>query len=89
MSQRQRTLRTLAGPLKTVARLKLAMRLLRLKVQLIDDRWLTLPAADAPWDDVRRKSELQRRQDRLRKLHPERLWAEPLHWTARLVTLWR
>lgn len=36
-------------------------RQLRLEVQLIDDRRLTLPPADAPWDNVRRATELRLR----------------------------
>ena len=62
-------------------------RLLRLEIQLIDDRQLMLPPADGPWDDVRRDNELQLRQHRLQQLRIQRMWTEPLHWTARLVTL--
>ena len=85
----RRALRTVEDPPHTLAWLGATERMLRLEIQLIDDRWLTLPPDDSPWDDVRRAAELQLRQHRLRQLHRERLWASPLHWTARLVTLGR
>ena len=85
----RRALRALEQPPHTLAWLGATERLLRLEVQLIDDRWLTLPPADSPWDEVRRNNELQLREQRLRALRRERLWAEPLYWAARLVTLGR
>ncbi len=85
----RRTLRALAEPPHTLAWLGTTERLLRLEIQLIDDRLLTLPPADAPWDDVRREHELLVRQDRLRELRVLRLWTEPLHWAFRLLTLGR
>ncbi len=85
----RRTLRALDEPPDTLAWIGMTERLLRLEIQLIDDRQLTLPAADGPWDDVRRDNELQLRQHRLRQLRVQRVWTEPLHWTARLVTLGR
>ena len=85
----RRALRALEAPTHTLAWLGTTERLLRLEIQLIDDRRLTLPPADVPWDEVRRDSELLLRQDRLRKLRRERLWAEPLHWALRLLTLGR
>ncbi len=85
----RRALRALEEPPHTLAWLGATERLLRLEIQLIDDRRLTLPPADAPWDKVRRENELLLRQDRLRALRMQRLWTEPLHWTARLVTLGR
>ncbi len=85
----RRALRALDEPPHTLAWLAATERLLRLEIQLIDDRQLTLPPADAPWDGVRRENELQLRQDRLRELRRQRLWTEPLHWTARLLTLGR
>ena len=85
----RRTLRALDEPPDTLAWIGMTERLLRLEIQLIDDRQLTLPPADGPWDDVRRDNELQLRQHRLQQLRIQRLWTEPLHWTARLVTLGR
>ena len=85
----RRTLRALDEPPDTLAWIGMTERLLRLEIQLIDDRQLTLPPADGPWDDVRRDNELQLRQHRLQQLRVQRLWTEPLHWTARLVTLGR
>lgn len=85
----RRTLRALAEPPHTLAWLGATERLLRLEIQLIDDRHLTLPPADAPWDDVRREHELLVRQDRLRELRILRLWTEPLHWAFRLLSLGR
>ena len=85
----RRTLRALDDPPDTLAWIGMTERLLRLEIQLIDDRQLTLPPADDVWDDVRRDNELQLRQHRLRQLRVQRVWTEPLHWTARLVTLGR
>ncbi len=85
----RRTLRALAEPPHTLAWLGATERLLRLEIQLIDDRRLTLPPADAAWDDVRREHELLVRQDRLRELRIRRLWTEPLHWAFRLLSLGR
>ncbi|MCY4617748.1 MAG: hypothetical protein OXD50_04220 [Chloroflexi bacterium] len=85
----RRALRALEAPPHTLAWLGATERLLRLEIQLIDDRRLTLSPADVPWDDVRRESELLLRQDRLRKLRVQRLWTEPLHWALRLLTLGR
>ena len=85
----RRTLRALDEPPDTLAWIGMTERLLRLEIQLIDDRQLTLPPADGVWDDVRRDNELQLRQHRLQQLRIQRLWTEPLHWTARLVTLGR
>ena len=85
----RRTLRALDDPADTLAWIGMTERLLRLEIQLIDDRQLILPPADGPWDDVRRDNELQLRQHRLWQLRVQRAWTEPLHWTARLVTLGR
>jgi len=85
----RRALRALGAPPHTLAWLDSTERLLRLEIQLIDDRRLTLPPADVPWDDVRRESELLLRQDRLRRLRIERLWTAPLHWLLRFLTLGR
>lgn len=60
-----------------------------LEVQLVDDRRLTLPPDGSPWDDARRDTELQLREHRLRELCRQRLWTEPSHWAARVVTLGR
>lgn len=89
LAEWRRTLRALEEPPNTVACLQLEERLLRLEIQLVDDHRQTLPPADGPWDRVRRESEVQLRQQRLRELRRERLWAEPLHWVGRLVTLGR
>ena len=85
----RRTLRALDEPPDTLAWIGMTERLLLLEIQLIDDRQLTLPPAEGPWDDVRRDNELQLRQHRLQQLRIQRVWTEPLHWTARLVTLGR
>ena len=85
----RRAVRAVENPPHTLAWLGATERLLRLEVQLIDDRRLTLPPDDSPWDEVRRDNEVQLREQRLRALRRERLWAEPLYWAARLVTLGR
>lgn len=85
----RRALRALEQPPHTLAWLGATERLLMLEVQLIDDRRLTLPPDESPWDDVRRDTELQLREHRLRELRRRRLWTEPLHWAARVVTLGR
>ena len=85
----RRALRALDEPPHTLAWLKATERLLMLEVQLVDDRLLTLPPGAEPWDDVRRDTELHLREHRLRELRRQRLWTEPLHWAARLVTLGR
>ena len=85
----RRALRALDSPPHTLAWLGATERLLRLEIQLIDDRRLTLPPDASPWDDVRRGNELRLRLHRLRELHRQRLWTEPLHWAARIVTLGR
>ncbi|MCY3571171.1 MAG: hypothetical protein OXH19_07510 [Chloroflexi bacterium] len=89
LAEWRRALRALDGPPHTLAWLGATERLLRLEIQLIDDRRLTLPPDESPWDDVRRDTELQLRQHRLRELRRQRLWTEPLHWAARVVTLGR
>ncbi|MDE2747088.1 MAG: hypothetical protein OXN86_03095 [Chloroflexota bacterium] len=85
----RRALRAVEKPPHTLAWLGATERLLRLEIQLIDDRRLTLPPDTSPWDDVRRDNELQLRQHRLRELRRQRVWTEPLHWAARIVTLGR
>ncbi|MCY3923293.1 MAG: hypothetical protein OXG27_13010, partial [Chloroflexi bacterium] len=85
----RRALRALEKPPHTLAWLGATERLLRLEIQLIDDRRLTLPPADSPWDEVRRDNELQLREHRLRELRRQRVWTEPLHWVGRIVTLGR
>ena len=57
-----------------------------LEVQLIDDHRPTQPPDASPWDDARRGNDLKLRQHRLREMRRERLWAGPLHWSARLQT---
>ena len=85
----RRALRALENPPHTLAWLGATEQLLRLEIQLIDDRRLTLPPDDSPWDDMRRDTELQLRLNRLRELRRQGLWTEPLHWAGRLVTLGR
>ncbi|MYJ10463.1 MAG: hypothetical protein F4086_09115 [Gemmatimonadetes bacterium] len=85
----RRALRALENPPHTLAWLGATERLLRLEVQLIDDRRLSLPPDTAPWDKVRRDNELQLREHRLRELRRQRVWTEPLHWVGRIVTLGR
>ena len=85
----RRALRAVESPPHTLAWLGATERLLRLEIQLIDDRRLTLPPDTTPWDAVRRDNELQLREHRLRELHRQRLWTEPLHWAGRVVTLGR
>ncbi|MDE2989422.1 MAG: hypothetical protein OXT70_15430 [Chloroflexota bacterium] len=85
----RRALRGLDDPPHTLAWLGATERLLRLEIQLIDDRRLTLPPADSPWDEVRRDNELQLREHRLRELRRQQVWTEPLHWVGRVVTLGR
>lgn len=85
----RRALRAVKNPLHILAWLGATQRLLRLKIQLIDDRRLTLPPDTAPWDDVRRDNELHLREHRLRELGRQRLWTEPLPWAGRVVTLGR
>ncbi|MXY86161.1 MAG: hypothetical protein F4Y95_06640 [Chloroflexi bacterium] len=85
----RRALRALDSPPHTLAWLKATERLLRLEIQLIDDRLLTLSPDTSPWDEVRRDNELQLREHRLRELGRQRLWIEPLHWAGRVVTLGR
>ncbi|MCY4666019.1 MAG: hypothetical protein OXC00_15290 [Acidimicrobiaceae bacterium] len=77
-AQWRRAMRSLEEPPHTLAWLGATDRLLRLEIQLIDDRRLNLPPADGPWDDARRDTELQLRQDRLRKLRLQSFWTEPL-----------
>ncbi|MYF22744.1 MAG: hypothetical protein F4209_08335 [Chloroflexi bacterium] len=85
----RRALRGVEKPPHTLAWFGATERLLRLEIQLIDDRRLTLPPADSPWDEVRRDNELQLREHRLRELRRQRVWTEPLHWVGRIVTLGR
>jgi len=73
----------------TLTCLQLKERLLRLEIRLVDDHALTMPPADDRWDRVRRETEVELRQQRLRELRRERLWAVPLHWVGRLLTLGR
>ena len=89
VAQWRRALRALEKPPHTLAWLGATERLLRLEIQLIDDRRLTLPPDASPWDDVRRDNELQLREHRLRELRRRRLWTEPLHWAGCVATLGR
>lgn len=89
VAQWRRALRALENPPHTLAWLGATEKLLRLKVQVIDDHRLTLPPDDSPWDDVRRANELQLPEHQLRELRRRRVWTEPLHRAARVVTLGR
>ncbi len=70
-----------------LGRLNARERQLRLEVQLIDDRRLTLPPADASWDNVRRATELRLRLRSLDRVRRQRLWVFPLHYTGRILSL--
>ena len=58
----RRSLRAQDEAPHTLAWLGETERLLALEIQLIDDRQLTLPPGDTPWDEVRRDNELRLRQ---------------------------
>lgn len=83
----RRALRALDEAPHRLGRLNAQERQLRLEVQLIDDRRLTLPPADTPWDNVRRETELRLRLRSLDRVRRQRLWAFPLHYVGRILSL--
>ena len=83
----RRALRALDEAPHRLGRLNAQERQLRLEVQLIDDRRLTLPPADAAWDNVRRATELRLRLSSLDRVRRQRLWTLPLHYAARILSL--
>jgi hypothetical protein len=83
----RRALRALDEAPHRLGRLNAEERQLRLEVQLIDDRRLTLPPAKAAWDNVRRSTELRLRLSRLERVRRQRLWTLPLHYAARILSL--
>ena len=83
----RRALRALDEAPHRLGRLNARERQLRLEVQLIDDRRLTLPPADAPWDNVRRATELRLRLRSLDRVRLQRVWAYPLHYAGRILSL--
>ena len=73
----------------TLAWLRASRRLLELELQLIDDHQLTLPPADYPWSNARRRRELRTRQAALHHIRLRLFWTKPLHWLVRALTLGR
>ena len=83
----RRALRALDEASHRLGRLNAQERQLRLEVQLIDDRRLTLPPAHTPWDNVRRATELRLRLRSLDRVRLQRVWAFPLHYAGRILSL--
>ena len=71
----------------TLAWLRASRRLIELELQLIDDHQLTLPPADYPWSNARRRRELRTRQAALNQIRLRLFWTKPLHWLMRALTL--
>ena len=83
----RRALRALNEAPHRLGRLNARERQLRLELQLIDDRRLTLPPAEAAWDTVRRATELRLRLSSLDRVRLQRSWAFPLHYAGRILSL--
>ncbi len=71
----------------TLERLKADERLLQLELELVEGHGLTLPAADRPWDGIRRQGELRVLDQALQRVRRERRRAQLVHWSLRLLTL--
>lgn len=73
----------------TLAWLRASRRLIELELRLIDEHQLTLPPADYPWSNARRRRELRTRQAALNHIRRQLFWTKPLHWLMRALTLGR
>ena len=71
----------------TLAWLRASRRLIELELQLADEHQLTLPPADYPWSNARRRRELRTRRAALNHIRLQLFWTKPLHWLMRAVTL--
>lgn len=73
----------------TLAWLRASRRLIELELQLADEHQLTLPPADYPWSNARRRRELCTRRAALNQIRLQLFWTKPLHWLMRALTLGR
>ena len=71
----------------TLGWLRAERRLLELELQLAGDHQLTLPPADEPWSETRRRRELRYREAALHTAQVRVFWTTPLHWLMRAITL--
>ena len=71
----------------TLGWLRAELRVLELELQLADDHQLTLPPADEPWSETRRRRELRYRKAALHTAQVRIFWTTPLHWLMRALTL--
>ena len=71
----------------TLGWLRAERRVLELEMQLADDHQLTLPPADEPWSETRRRRELRYRETALHTARVRVFWTTPLHWLMRALTL--
>ena len=71
----------------TLGWLRAERLVLELELQLADDHQLTLPPADEPWSETRRRRELRYREAALHTAQVRVFWTTPLHWLMRALTL--
>ena len=71
----------------TLGWLRAERRVLELELQLAGDHQLTLPPADEPWSETRRRRELRYREAALHTARVRVFWTTPLHWLMRALTL--
>ena len=71
----------------TLGWLRAELRVLELELQLADDHQLTLPPADEPWSETRRRRELRYREAALHTAQVRIFWTTPLHCLMRALTL--
>ena len=71
----------------TLGWLRAERRVLELEMQLADDHQLTLPPADEPWSETRRRRERRYREAALHTARVRVFWTTPLHWLMRALTL--
>ena len=71
----------------TLGWLRAELRVLELELQLTDDHQLTLPPADEPWSETRRRRERRYREAALHTAQVRIFWTTPLHWLMRALTL--
>lgn len=71
----------------TLAWLRAERRTLELELLLAGEQRLSLPPAEGPWSNARRRRELRLRESALQTTRVRLFWTRPLHWLMRSLTL--
>lgn len=71
----------------TFAWLRAERRTLELELVLAGEHQLSLPPAEGPWSNARRRRELRLRESALHDTGVRLFWTRPLHWLMRSLTL--